>query len=177
MFRDYLMYLCAKYNIKKIIIMKRFYSYLFIATVGLLGLVSCSSDDNSTPEKKEVDPIVGKWELKTMDLTLYEDGEVYFEYEDIAVEDLMLLEFDFKEDNTVDFTSGNLNQSGEMETNSETVTYVKNEDSVTITIEGEPETFSILKLNSSELHLFVTDEYSSGEMEYIDEITFKMVKM
>lgn len=157
--------------------MKRFYSYLFIATVGLLGLVSCSSDDNSTPEKKEVDPIVGKWELKTMDLTLYEDGEVYFEYEDIAVEGLMLLEFDFKEDNTVDFTSGNLNQSGEMVTYTETGTYDKNEDSVTITIEGEPETFSILKLNSSELHLFVTDEYSSDGMEYLDEITFKMVKM
>lgn len=157
--------------------MKRFYSYLFIATVGLLGLVSCSSDDNSTPEKKEVDPIVGKWELKTMDLTLYEDGEVYFEYEDIAVEGLMLLEFDFKENNTVDFTSGNLNQSGEMVTYTETGTYDKNEDSVTITIEGEPETFSILKLNSSELHLFVTDEYSSDGMEYLDEITFKMVKM
>lgn len=157
--------------------MKRFYSYLFIATVGLLGLVSCSSDDNSTPEKKEVDPIVGKWELKTMDLTLYEDGEVYFEYEDIAVEGLMLLEFDFKEDNTVDFTSGNLNQSGEMVTYTETGTYDKNEDSVTITIDGEPETFSILKLNSSELHLFVTDEYSSDGMEYLDEVTFKMVKM
>lgn len=150
---------------------------MFIATVGLLGLVSCSSDDNSTPEKKEVDPIVGKWELKTMDLTLYEDGEVYFEYEDIAVEGLMLLEFDFKEDNTVDFTSGNLNQSGEMVTYTETGTYDKNEDSVTITIDGEPETFSILKLNSSELHLFVTDEYSSDGMEYLDEVTFKMVKM
>src|SRR5690554_2292350 len=157
--------------------MKRFYSYLFIATVGLLGLVSCSSDDNSTPEKKEVDPIVGKWELKTMDLKIYENGEVYLEFEDESVEGLLVFEFDFKEDNTVDFTSGNLNQSGEMETNSETGTYVKNEDNVTITIEGEPETFSILKLNSSELHLFVTDEYSSGEMEYIDEITFKMVKM
>lgn len=157
--------------------MKRFYSYLFIATVGLLGLVSCSSDDNSTPEKKEVDPIVGKWELKTMDLTLYEDGEVYFEYEDIAVEGLLVFEFDFKEDNTVDFTSGNLNQSGEMVTYTETGTYDKNEDSVTITIEGEPETFSILKLNSSELHLFVTDEYSSDGMEYLDEVTFKMVKM
>ncbi|HLW41029.1 MAG TPA: hypothetical protein VKY82_01515, partial [Flavobacterium sp.] len=72
--------------------MKRIYSYLFIATVGLFGLASCSSDDNA-PTIEETNHLLGKWNLNTISLKITIDGEVYQEMEDLPVEGLTTMQF------------------------------------------------------------------------------------
>lgn len=154
--------------------MKRIFSYLFIGTIGLFGTASCSSDDNSPAVH---DPIVGKWDLKAMDLKLSADGETYLDMQDISVEDLMVMQFDFKADNSVEFYTESEDEEGNMVKELLTGVYSKNDESVTITIEDEHETFSILMLNSTDLHLFTSDEYTYEEVDYVDEVTFKFKKM
>lgn len=154
--------------------MKRIYSYLFIGTIGLFGLASCSSDDN-TPVVH--DPIVGKWDLKTMDMKFTANEEVYLEMEDFSVEGLLVMQFDFKADNTVEYYAENEDEEGNTVVDSHTGTYAKDGDSVTITINNEPQTFSILMLDSTDLHLFTSEEYTFEEVDYLDEVTFKFKKM
>lgn len=151
--------------------MKRIYSYLFIATVGLFGLASCSSDDNA-PTIEETNHLLGKWNLNTISLKITIDGEVYQEMEDLPVEGLTTMQFDFRADNTVEYY---FNEDNEVEEG--IGTYQKNGNNLTITIDNDPQTFVVLLNDESNLHFGISEEYEYEGMEVKEEVQFKFIKM
>lgn len=151
--------------------MKRIYSYLFIAAVGLFGLTSCSSDDN-TPIQ-ETDYLLGKWDLNTLDIKLWADGEVYQEMEDFPVEGSLTMQFDFRADNTVEYYFYEFEDG---DTRQGTGTYQRNGSNLTITIDDEAD-FEILLNDANNLHLGTIDEYEYQGIQFKDEVNLKFIKM
>ena len=150
--------------------MKRIYSYLFIAAVGLFGLTSCSNDDNAPVQ--EPNHLIGKWNLNALDIKISIDGEVFEEIEDFPVEGSMVMQFDFKADNTVEYYFNN--DDGVEEG---VGTYQRNGNNLTITIEGEPADFEILLSDANNLYHGIMEEYEYQGMLVGEEITFKFLKM
>ncbi len=153
--------------------MRKVSTYLSAATIGLLLMASCSSDDN-TPDQEPIEEnhLLGQWDLNTADIKLYVNGELQQEMNDVSTEEIGAVQFDFKEDGTVDYVF-----SDEEGSESSTGTYQKNGDNLTITIDNDPQTFEIHLNNSNNLHLFLEEEETYQEMLLKTEVTFKFVKM
>ena|SRR5690554_3767628 len=135
--------------------MKRIYSYLLIVAIGMIGLTSCSSDDNPP------DYLLGKWTLFTISMKIYVYDEVATEIVDEPVGGSMIMQFDFKADNTVDYYFNNI----EEETYEATGTYHRNGNDLTIIIDDEPQTFVILRNDADNLHLGMTEEEEYVKVE------------
>ncbi|HLW41883.1 MAG TPA: lipocalin family protein, partial [Flavobacterium sp.] len=124
------------------------------------------------PTIEETNHLLGKWNLNTISLKITIDGEVYQEMEDLPVEGLTTMQFDFRADNTVEYY---FNNNDEIEEG--IGTYQRNGNNLTITIEGEPADFEILLSDANNLHLGIEDEYEYQGLQLKEEITFKFLKM
>src|SRR5690606_8496323 len=156
--------------ITKIKKMKKITTSLFAITLSLLTLASCSSDDNVAAP---VNHLLGKWEMNTMSMKSTENGQVTLEYTDIPTEGQLVWEYDFKEDNTVSVYMAVPQAQFE---ESFTGTYIFAENQLTITIEEEPQTFQVNKLDNSNLNLWFAEEEEYQGIVYRDEIEQKFIK-
>ena len=152
---------------------------LAFVCLSALSTISCYRyDKTNTSPVVTKDNIIGKWNLKLVDLKITVDGQVYSEQKDLDLSQQLTMQFDFKEDKKVhlyQYTPATDEEEAQ-ELNVDG-TYEKNGNDLTITIEQETQTFKILLNDTSNLHLFLksTDTYEG--MEVIQETTFKMVKM
>src|SRR5690606_5363018 len=154
--------------------MKKFYSLLTAATFGLLTLTACSSDDNS-PQPDETDLLIGKWDMQTMDMLIQVDGEILVDEEDVPTKEAgIIIQYDFKEDKTVEYYLFTPATAGQEEAErSGTGTYEKNETELILTLENSPTVYSIFLLEKNELHLNMTEEEENNKLS----MTQKFIKM
>lgn len=152
--------------------MRKISIYLSAVAIGMVTLVSCSSDDN-TPDQEPIDNhLLGKWNLNTADVKIYVNDQLQQEMNDVPAEEIGAVQFDFKEDGTVDYAFSDEEFSEEI-----TGTYEKNGNILTITIDNEPQTFEILLSDSNNLHLYLEEEETYQEMLLRTEAVFKFIKM
>lgn len=152
--------------------MRKISIYLSAVAIGMVTLVSCSSDDN-TPDQEPIDNhLLGKWNLNTADVKIYVNDQLQQEMNDVPAEEIGAVQFDFKEDGTVDYAFSDEEFSEEI-----TGTYEKNGNILTITIDNEPQTFEILLYDSNNLHLYLEEEETYQEMLLRTEAVFKFIKM
>lgn len=149
--------------------MKKITLSLFAITLSLLTLSSCSSDDNVA----EPNHLLGKWELNKMSMKSTENGQVTLEYTDVPTEGQLVWEYDFKEDNTVSIYMAV--PQAELE-ESFTGTYIYAGNQLTITVEEDPQTFQVNKLDASNLNLWFAEEEEYEGVVYRDEIEQKFIK-
>lgn|SRR5690606_20672007 len=154
--------------------MKKINTILFVTTIALFSLTSCSSDDNtSTPEPQTENHLLGMWKLNTMSLTSYENGEVVNEQIDLPVGSQITWEYEFKADNTVEYLmaipAAEIEEKG-------TGTYSKNGTTLTITIDDEPGVFEITNNDADNLHLKTTEEEVEDAITYKSEIEQKFIR-
>jgi len=156
--------------------MKKIYTFLSIATLSVFSLTACSSDDNiTTPEPQPTNHLLGKWDMQAMDMKLEMDGQIVIDEKDVATKDAgIIIQYDFKADNKIEYymytPATAQNEEREQEG---TGTYQKSGNMLTITIEETPQTFDVLLLEQSKLHLNLTQEDESTKVS----ITQKFVKM
>lgn len=161
--------------------MKKINSLFFAATLAIVSLSSCSSDDSTitpTPEPQPTNLLLGKWDMKKMDMKMVMDGNVLVDEKDVDTEGLgIIVQYDFKSDNQVDyymFTPANEQQAEQEQ--SGTGTYTHNGDELTLTL-GSPTPYTIKLLSSSELHLNLSETENINGAEATVDMTQKFTKM
>jgi len=158
--------------------MKKISTYLFAISVGIVSLTSCTSDDNATTEVIVQNELIGKWEMQKLDMKLVYNGEVVIDEKDIPTNQLgMVIQYNFKTDNTVDyylFTPANAQQQAtEL---SGTGTYSRTNESLTLTLNSST-TYTINLLNKDNLHLNLLDEETVNGIFSSLDMTQKFTKM
>lgn len=141
---------------------------LTLTLIGILSLIGCSSDDNTTTLPIEpVNHLIGSWKLNTMSIYQYDGDELQQSQIDTPVSNFMTWEYTFKIDNTVEYTIlapiQGLNESG-------TATYLHNNNNLEITIENELQNMEITRLDNDNLHLKINQQDSTST--YIIEQKF-----
>jgi len=159
--------------------MKKIYSYLALASLSLFTLSSCSDDDNKEkPQEQTKDVLLGKWDLKTLSMKLYVDGDLVQEVNDQSVEGEMTMQFDFKADNKVEYymyvpaSEGSEEQKVEL-----TGTYQKKGKDLVITIEGDEQTFKIEGNDAKSLKLSQSVEEEYQGMLIKQDVIYNFGKM
>lgn len=138
---------------------------------------SCDKNDE-TVEETPKDPIVAKWDLKLVDIKISIDNEVVNEENDLDISGELTMQFDFKEDNTIHlYQYAPATEETEAQEFNSSGTYTKVGNQLTITLDGEDQTFTILSNDASNLHLFMATESEIQGMEIKQDITYKMIKM
>lgn len=156
--------------------MKKIYTFLSIATLSVFSLTACSSDDNTTtPEPQPTNHLLGKWDMQAMDMKLEMDGQIVIDEKDVATKDVgIIIQYDFKADNKIEYYMYTPATAQNEEREQEGIgTYQKSGNMLTITIEDTPQTFDVLLLEQSKLHLNLTQEDESTKVS----ITQNFVKM
>src|SRR5690606_2724902 len=154
--------------------MKKITTLLLLCSISLIGLSSCSSDDN-TPvvQPEEENHLLGTWRLATMSVKSYENDELVSEYTDLPVSSTIQWEYTFNNDNTVEYLmaipAAELSESG-------SGTYVRNGNILTMTIVGEDGVFEITELASESFNIKFEEEYSVEGVSYRDEIEQKFTR-
>lgn len=156
-------------------IMKRIFTLLALTTL-TFSTFSCSSDDSSPvvvdpPVVK--DKLIGKWDLKTFSMEMTAEGQEPQIIEDQSVEGVLVMQYDFKEDNTIDF----LIQQGQQAEQSGTGTYTKSGNSVTITLAQTPQTFTLSNLADTKMSLKMTEQVPVNGVTYTTVISYNFEKM
>lgn len=152
---------------------------LAFVCLSAFSIISCDKDDNNpAPPVVTKDNLIGKWDLKLVDIKVTVDGEVYTDEKDLDIKDKLTMQFDFKEDKKVHvYQYSPANEEEEAQEFNGDGTYVKNGNELTITIDNEPQTFTILLNDTSNLHLYSKSTEQYQGMEIVQESTFKMIKM
>lgn len=156
--------------------MKKIFTFLSIATLSVFSLTACSSDDNvTTSEPQPTNQLLGKWDMQAMDMKLEMDGQVVIDEKDVPTKDAgIIIQYDFKVDNKIEYYMYTPATDQNEETEQQgTGTYQKSGNMLTITIEDTPQTFDVLLLEQSKLHLNLTQEDESSKIS----ITQKFVKL
>lgn len=156
--------------------MKKIYTFLSVVTLSVFTLTACSSDDNATtPEPQPTNHLLGKWDMRAMDMKLEMEGQVVIDEKDVPTKDAgIIIQYDFKADNKIEYYMYTPATAQNEETEQQgTGTYQKSGNMLTITIEDTPQTFDVLLLEQSKLHLNLTQEDESTKIS----ITQKFVKM
>jgi len=154
--------------------MKKITTLLFCASLTIFSFTSCSDDDSTTEIiPQEVNDLIGKWRLNTMSVKSSENGQVIEEFNDLPVGAQMQWDYTFNSDNTVEYImaipAAGVSESG-------AGTYIKNGNTITITIEDEPQTFDITKLDADNFHVKFVEEYEDAGVSYKDEIEQKFIR-
>ena len=159
--------------------MKKISTFLFAATIAIVSLSSCSSDDgSSTPQPQPTNFLLGKWEMQKMDMKMEMGGNVLIDQQDVDTKTAgIIVEYDFKSDNTVEYYmyTPATPQQAEQE-QSGTATYTRNGDEITMTI-NNPATYTIKVLSSTDLHLNMYQEEDVNGSQTTVDITQKFTKM
>jgi|GEM_PF-6258449 len=143
---------------------------------GMTAIVACNNDDSTTT----VDPpatnhLIGTWKLDKVSMKYYENDELTEVYENQPVGEFVTMEFSFQTDNTVNvYLFVDIPEEPLEQEISGTYTHTGND--INITIEGETQTFTVLHLDASDLHLSVTDEYEEDGVNYREESVQKFIK-
>lgn len=161
--------------------MKKITTYLFAATIAIVSLSSCSSDDNNNapmPEPQPVNLLLGKWDMKKMDMKIVVDGDVMIDEKDVDTKGSgITVQYDFKADKTFEyymFTPANPQQAEQEQ--SGTGTYTHNGDEIIMTI-NSPTTYTIKILSGTELHLNMNEAENVNGLETEIDMTQKFTKM
>lgn len=156
---------------------KNYLAGLFLA-VSTLFLTSCDKDDDKSAVVETKNYLIGKWDLKLVDIKVLFDGEVYQEMEDYDTTNELTMQFNFKDEKTVElYQFSPATEDSESETFQATGTYVKNGNDLTITIEDEATPFKIVINDNEKLHLFQSYEETYQGIVITQETTFKFTKM
>lgn len=158
--------------------MKKIYFYLAVASIGLFTVTSCSDDNNEKQPEQPKDVLLGKWDLKTVSMKLFVDGDLVQEVKEESVEGQMTMQFDFKADNKVEYYMYvPASEEAEEQKVNLTGTYEKKGTDLIVTIEGEDQTFKIEGNDAANLKLMQSQEMEYEGMVVKQDLTLNFKKM
>lgn len=158
--------------------MKKIYFYLAVASIGLFTVTSCSDDNNEKQPEQPKDVLLGKWDLKTVSMKLFVDGDLVQEVKEESVEGQMTMQFDFKADHKVEYYMYvPASEEAEEQKVNLTGTYEKKGTDLIVTIEGEDQTFKIEGNDAANLKLMQSQEMEYEGMVVKQDLTLNFKKM
>ncbi|MBO7278461.1 MAG: lipocalin family protein [Bacteroidales bacterium] len=151
-------------------LMKLFGALVLVMGLGL-SVASCDkTDDDKQPEDKEYS-ILGKWKATYWECAEYENGTLVDEYsENITEQEAMYYEFQ---------EGGRGVASADIESDPivEPFTWSLDGTKLRLVLEGEVLNFDVLKLDATNLELFIFEEYTESGYSYRYQETYRFVRV